>query len=122
MTGRRRKATSTTPPPCLARQPVSHFDGTTYGITKSSLPCALTRGHGGHHVCETPEGPYMFPNADDTTFDVSACPRCGTVRARHRTVRVYLLGEGLTERIITECAGCHDPRRDLMPPPPDFAP
>jgi hypothetical protein len=47
--------------PCPAEQPVVYSNGgTTNGITQASLPCILARGHDGHHVCDTPDGPYEF--------------------------------------------------------------
>jgi hypothetical protein len=44
--------------PCPVSAPVEYFDG--HGITTASLPCVLALGHDGHHVCETPAGPYEF--------------------------------------------------------------
>lgn len=47
--------------PCPVEQPVAYYNGaTTNGVTQATLPCVLPREHEGHHVCETPAGPYEF--------------------------------------------------------------
>lgn len=46
--------------PCPASQPIALLIDGQMPPTEASLPCALPRGHEGHHECQTPGGPYAF--------------------------------------------------------------
>ena len=46
----------------------------------------------------------------DDAAEPSGCPCCGSTFIFSRIVRIHMIGKGLTEFEIDECAVCHEPR------------